>query len=289
MHQTVLVTGMSVCFTFVFIVIVMICLLGVSTGAARGLGLGLTKKFLELGEDYRVIATFREVSDISSLVELQTLYGCERLLLLLLDVSSLESHNTLKQELLGRGINSIDILVVNAGIMIREDRCALTTTAEQVNEVVQTNTIGAMWTMQTFIDMVINSPTRLIAIISSLQGSITNAERRGNNPSYRLSKAALNSFAAAFSAEPLLREKDCKILCIHPGWVKTNMGTEKAPLTVEKSIQGVSEVIVVASKVQRGEIIIEKDESQERLDSFMNELKQSACVFVKHDGSLLNW
>ncbi len=52
-------------------------------------------------------------------------------------------------------------------------------------------------------------------------------------------------------------------------------------------------MIVIASKVQCGGMTTkEEDEQQEgasRLESFVNALQQSACVFVKHDGSLLNW
>ncbi|XP_065272456.1 C-signal-like [Emys orbicularis] len=67
---------------------------------------------------------------------------------------------------------------------------------------------------------------------------------------YRASKAALNMVTRCLAAEL----KDAGILCtaIHPGWVKTDMGTEKAPLTVECSVQGILSVLAGLSQATTG-------------------------------------
>ncbi|TFJ96610.1 C-factor [Platysternon megacephalum] len=67
---------------------------------------------------------------------------------------------------------------------------------------------------------------------------------------YRASKAALNMVTRCLAAEL----KDSGILCtaIHPGWVKTDMGTEKAPLTVECSVQGILSVLAGLSQATTG-------------------------------------
>jgi NAD(P)-dependent dehydrogenase (short-subunit alcohol dehydrogenase family) len=45
---------------------------------------------------------------------------------------------------------------------------------------------------------------------------------------YRASKAALNSLTRSFVAE--LGETGLTVLNLHPGWVRTDMGGEAAPL-----------------------------------------------------------
>ncbi|XP_015249000.1 PREDICTED: C-factor-like [Cyprinodon variegatus] len=58
---------------------------------------------------------------------------------------------------------------------------------------------------------------------------------------YRTSKAALNMLTCC-QAEDL---KDHKILvtAIHPGWVRTDMGGDQAPLTTQDSVAGMLDVM----------------------------------------------
>ncbi|XP_027554164.1 uncharacterized protein LOC113974841 [Neopelma chrysocephalum] len=58
---------------------------------------------------------------------------------------------------------------------------------------------------------------------------------------YRASKAAQNMVTRCLAAE--LQDKGILCVAIHPGWVKTDMGTEKAPLTVEQSVRGILTVL----------------------------------------------
>jgi len=67
--------------------------------------------------------------------------------------------------------------------------------------------------------------------MSSILGSI--AENNGGNFAYRASKAALNSITKTMSAE--FKGDKIMVVSIHPGWVKTDMGGPKAPLSVEES------------------------------------------------------
>ncbi|KAM6252995.1 C-signal-like [Porphyrio hochstetteri] len=67
---------------------------------------------------------------------------------------------------------------------------------------------------------------------------------------YRASKAAQNMVTRCMAVE--LQDKGILCTAIHPGWVKTDMGTEKAPLTAEHSVRGILTVLASLSQDTSG-------------------------------------
>uniref|UniRef100_A0A670YI77 C-factor n=1 Tax=Pseudonaja textilis TaxID=8673 RepID=A0A670YI77_PSETE len=67
---------------------------------------------------------------------------------------------------------------------------------------------------------------------------------------YRASKAALNMVTVCFALE--LKEEGILCSLIHPGWVKTDMGTQQAPVTVQNSVQGILNVLANLSSASNG-------------------------------------
>ncbi|MDT4887845.1 C-factor [compost metagenome] len=53
---------------------------------------------------------------------------------------------------------------------------------------------------------------------------------------YRASKAALNSLTRSLAAG--LGDSGVTVLNLHPGWVRTDMGGEQAPVEVQDSVRG---------------------------------------------------
>jgi norsolorinic acid ketoreductase len=84
------------------------------TGASRGIGYGLVEHLLKLPESI-VIATCRSPSTTTVFDELQQNYG-SRLVVMMLDVTSEWAFEVLKGQLVEKSINSIDVLIANAGI-----------------------------------------------------------------------------------------------------------------------------------------------------------------------------
>jgi NAD(P)-dependent dehydrogenase (short-subunit alcohol dehydrogenase family) len=133
----------------------------------------------------------------------------------------------------------LDILVNNAGVS-KEDfmggNKTSTTTAEILHETFDTNFFGVIQITQTLLPLIRKSPAGRIVNLSSILGSLT-LHADPQSPiynakafAYDASKAALNSFTVHLAHE--LRDTKIKVNSAHPGWVKTDMGGEVAPMEI---------------------------------------------------------
>lgn len=60
---------------------------------------------------------------------------------------------------------------------------------------------------------------------------------------YSVSKAALNMLTVHQAEDLRGVLSGARVVCVDPGWVKTSMGGEMAPLSPEESIRGVLKVV----------------------------------------------
>ena len=80
----------------------------------------------------------------------------------------------------------------------------------------------------------------IIANVSSELGSIANTASF-HAPSYAISKAALNMATVLLARA--LKDDGVRVVALHPGWVRTDMGGSGADIDVETSIAGMRAVI----------------------------------------------
>ena len=202
------------------------------TGASRGLGLEFARQFYN--EECRVIATCRSPKDAN---ELNAIGDID---VHALDVTDDKSVTTLADKLRGE---NIDILINNAGVIGQRDgfgRIDYDIWAETMD----TNVFGPMRVAEAFRDNVMNSEKKQMIFITSRMGSITEAVP--NAYVYRSSKAALNMSVKCLSAE--LGEQGLIAVLFHPGHVQTDMGGQAAPVTPQKSIEGMKNQIVALTR-----------------------------------------
>jgi len=138
----------------------------------------------------------------------------------------------------------LDILINNAGVS-KEDFLSgnktSSTSAEVLHDTFDTNFFGAVQLTQVLLPLIKKSPAGRIVNLSSILGSLS-LHADPKSPiydakafAYDASKAALNSFTVHLAHE--LRDTKIKVNSAHPGWVKTDMGGDQAPMDIVTGAQ----------------------------------------------------
>lgn len=198
-------------------------------GASRGLGLGLVDELSRRG--WSVTATTRGAAKDT---------GVHAAHWLTLDINKPDSIKQFLPQVQGQ---KFDLIFVNAGISGPEHQSAMDATPEEILELFQTNTVSPIRIAQHLLAQR-NPVGSVLAFMSSQLGSLGH-NASGHKPLYSASKAALNMMTRNLVAE--VADPRLTVLSIHPGWVKTDMGGDAAPLTIATSVKGVVDQIEHAS------------------------------------------
>ena len=195
------------------------------TGGNRGIGKGLVNI---LGRDNNVIFSVRESAKGEEAIRD---FKSQKVEYVVLDVDNFESVHQAKKIIKSK-MDTIDILFNNAGILIPQYEVpAVDTSEESILKTFQTNTLGPLRIIRSFLDMIPKGGR--IVNISSGMGQLD--EMEGGSLAYRLSKTSLNALSKILSVE--LEKRDISVNAICPGWVQTDMGGSNASLTVEESTE----------------------------------------------------
>jgi NAD(P)-dependent dehydrogenase (short-subunit alcohol dehydrogenase family) len=200
-------------------------------GASRGLGLGLARQFSS--EGWEVIATVRDPARAEAL---RALGGVRIEALDMDDAASLER---LAERLAG---THLDVLYVNAGIAGPQGKPATAASQAEVGELFFTNAVAPVRLAERLLPLV-DPAQGVVVFMSSILGSVETGPGMGMDL-YGASKAALNHLTRTFVAG--LGETRLTVLSMHPGWVKTDMGGDQAPLDVETSARGMVQQVTQA-------------------------------------------
>jgi len=147
----------------------------------------------------------------------------------------------------------LDVLVNNAGIFL--DESGAPGDIQVIRDTFETNVLGPYRVIQAFLPLLKKSGDGRIINLSSGMGGLT--EMNGGYPGYRISKTALNAVTRIF-ANDLAGDK-IRVNSVCPGWVKTDMGGDRATREVEKGAETIV-WLATADDIPNGKFLRDKQE-----------------------------
>ena len=196
------------------------------TGANKGIGLEICRQLARL--DHHVILSARSAERGENAV---AALAKEKLKVefLLLDTADETSILRAAREMKQRH-KALHVLINNAAIMDIWQGSILDAKAADIRDTFVTNTLGPILLTQALLPLLeAGKPARVINVSSQL-GSVQNMT--DGWPGYGISKAALN--AATRKLAQALKPRGISVNAASPGWVRTEMGTSNASLSVEQ-------------------------------------------------------
>ncbi|XP_067284881.1 C-signal [Pseudorasbora parva] len=235
------------------------------TGANRGLGLEMVKQLSEDScQNRHIFATCRDPDGPKSeaLRELAKKHPSVITIIRLDadDPCSIKESAKKVGSLVGKiGLN---LLVNNAAIVAKGT--VQTSCVEDMKNTFNTNVIGPLLIIREYLPHLqtaakasgtpgMSCNKAAVINISTLGGSMTKMPSMYSQfpvLPYCVSKAGLNMLSVLAAEELKVDEILC--MALHPGWVKTDLGGEKAPLEPKESVEGMLRVIANLTEKQHG-------------------------------------
>lgn len=199
------------------------------TGANKGIGLETAKQLAAQG--YEVLVGARKIAEgIAAAASIGT--AAHFLHLDMNQASTFKAAVQFIEEKFGK----LDVLVNNAGIGPDNGIKPSAAPMELIRQSFETNVFALVELTQVMLPLLLKSAGGRIVNVSSVLGSLAlNSDPNAQLGDWRSfgyngSKAAVNMFTATLAFE--LKDTAVKVNSAHPGWVKTDLGGEGAPLEV---------------------------------------------------------
>ena len=201
------------------------------TGAYRGLGLETVRQLTEL--KYTVILTGRNDEKGEAAAELFRVEGHD-VFYHHLDVN-LDSDIEKLRYYIEDKFGVLDVLVNNAGIHYDMGNDVTNPDWNIVEEATNTNFLAPWKLTVQLLPLIKKSFRGRIVNVSSGAGSLT--DMTPGTPAYSASKAAMNVLTIQLAAK--LKSDQIKVNAVCPGWVRTDMGGQAAPRSVQEGARGI--------------------------------------------------
>lgn len=201
------------------------------TGANKGLGKGVVELLAEEGCDVLLTSRNREKGE-NAAAELNSIFP--RVFFCQLNIDSIGSIKEAVQYC-KKKFGRLDILINNAAINYDEWHTAVNADLDECRRTLETNLFGQWMMVQEFLPLLKESKSGRIVNVSSGSGSLT--ENEPGAPAYSISKAGLNMLTIKLAQE--LKPYGILVNSVCPGWVKTDMGGNRAPRNIRKGAESI--------------------------------------------------
>lgn len=213
------------------------------TGANKGLGKEIGRQLGALG--YTVVLAARDEKAGAAAAAELVAAGCDAHAVRLdvtdpAHLASLASH-------VERTFGKLDVLVNNAGVALEWD--GKPTSADKIRRTLEVNLIAPYAVTEALVPLLSRSDDARVINQSSMLGSMGVAESMWEQVEgfmavgYSTSKAGLDMLTLIQSKT--LASQGIVVAAAHPGWVKTDLGTQAAPMEVDEGARTVVELVTV--------------------------------------------
>jgi NAD(P)-dependent dehydrogenase (short-subunit alcohol dehydrogenase family) len=229
------------------------------TGANRGIGFETAKQLGEQG--VTVILTARTLVVATESAEKLKQQGIDAYGIQL-DVTKAEERVT-AAKYIEEKFGKLDILINNAGIGPKDwsmfEKTVSGTTLEEFEYVFNTNLFSLVAVTNELLPLIKKSAAGRIVNLSSILGSLTIHSTKDSpiasmkTLSYNASKAALNMYTNHLALE--LEGTGIKVNSAHPGWVKTELGTDAAQMEIPDGAKTSVQLALIGEDGPNGKFI----------------------------------
>lgn len=214
------------------------------TGANKGLGKEIGRQLGALG--YAVVLAARDEQAGAAAAAELVAAGC--------DAHSIRLEVTNPDHIAGvvsyleKTFDKLDVLVNNAGISLEWD--GKPTSADKIRRTLEVNLIAPYAITEALVPLLSRSDDARVINHSSMLGSMGTAESKWEqiggfmSVGYSTSKAGLDMLTLIQSKT--LASKGIAVAAAHPGWVKTDLGSQAAPMEVDEGACTVVELATTA-------------------------------------------
>lgn len=197
------------------------------TGGNRGLGLEICRQLAQ--KDIQVILTARNAEKGEAAVYTLSQEGY-KVDFYPLDIGNSQHIQALLTYVKNK-FNRLDILINNAGIYLDQHQPALSIDSNIILQAVEIDVCGTFAMSQAVIPIMQENNYGRIVNLSSSSSLITNM-KDDVGLSYKICKTAINAITVVLSNA--VTNYNILINAVTPGWVRTDMGGEQAPLSLQE-------------------------------------------------------
>ena len=158
----------------------------------------------------------------------------------------------------------LDVLVNNAGVQLdfpafMPGNSTETISMENLKETFEVNFFAPIALTQKLLPLLKKSDAGRIVNLSSIMGSLQ-LHSQADSPIYGIkllaydsSKTALNQFTLHLAEA--LKDTSVKVNSVHPGWAKTDLGGEYAPMTIDEGAKTIVDMCTIGEDGPSGAFI----------------------------------